>query len=72
MKKILLLFVLFLGFSFWAFSASEVEVASDAPVLKIFYNSNGAIDVVDDHSPCITQYEENSEGGYDVIHKNCH
>ncbi len=55
MKKILLLFVLFLGFSFGAFAASEWQIIVD--------HDNGTVTVLDDGKDCSSVEEWSGDQG---------
>ena len=70
MKKILLLFVLFLGFSFGAFAANEIESVdasvrlgwSDQPVIMVVYRADGTVDIIRDGGPCNETWVEDEDG----------
>ena len=75
MKKILLLFVLFLGLNVGAFAAFEVEpvlVSSEMPDRAILYFNDGTSVEFDDGFDCLTVYGESTGGGIlDPVWTNC-
>ena len=82
MKKILLLFVLFLGLNVGAFAATEIlppaqiaptQIASkgDAPVMIIIRWKDGGATSIWDGSPCISVYNETGGGGTEFVTEIC-
>ena len=76
MKKILLLFVLFLGLNVGAFALSEVESMDslpldELPAKAVIYYQDGTTAKVDDGWDCTTVYGESDTGMVDQVWTNC-